>query len=520
METGGGATAVDTVQWSRGERRARPTGTLGGAGPGNSVWLKALERPSAAWRLEEARLLWTQSGARGQEAKVYRVHDMVEPDCAWLKALERPSAAWRLEEGEKRMASLMAQELVEAMGAEGPGEGAEPLQIASALSLAGKWAAEAQVGCSTSDAMESMRKGAYMLAAAGAGAHVAPDEGLSACKVVYRLAAYADKCYRETLMEKSTPEFKTRQMVIQHKKRQMEQLRSFIQGQLGKLRRVVEADEAANRSLQDNELRYRDIALDEYKRCLQVPTYKFVSLTYQLASRISPLPADNSDGGFQRELHVSLIRLAQEHPYHTLFHLSSLKNGNLGPDGKKIKGNEFHGIVTHSTDLDKVNTAEELMQRVAKRSQQLSTLIQELKTVVDAYIELASMAVPPGDAPMTFPSSIRRRILTFPQQRRRSKSAGRSGPLKHSSTLKGLPLTGGVQPSGQYPLRDLPIASRFHDQISFVGGINKPKLVKCFDANGKEYKLLVKGGMNDDMRQDAVMQQFFGLVNDLLVQDR
>eukprot|EP00798_Chlamydomonas_sp_ICE-L_P015053 gene15053-21130_t len=44
--------------------------------------------------------------------------------------------------------------------------------------------------------------------------------------------------------------------------------------------------------------------------------------------------------------------------------------------------------------------------------------------------------------------------------------------------------------------------------------------VKWSGANGKEYKLLVKGDMKDDMRQDAVMQQFFGLVNDLLVQDR
>jgi ataxia telangiectasia mutated family protein len=43
--------------------------------------------------------------------------------------------------------------------------------------------------------------------------------------------------------------------------------------------------------------------------------------------------------------------------------------------------------------------------------------------------------------------------------------------------------------------------------------------IKCFDAENREYKLLVKAG-NDDMRQDAVMQQFFGLINALLARNR
>ena len=55
----------------------------------------------------------------------------------------------------------------------------------------------------------------------------------------------------------------------------------------------------------------------------------------------------------------------------------------------------------------------------------------------------------------------------------------------------------------------------FGDTIQFVGGLNKPKLVRCMDSTGASHRQLVKSGM-DDLRQDAVMQQFFGLVNNFL----
>ena len=47
-----------------------------------------------------------------------------------------------------------------------------------------------------------------------------------------------------------------------------------------------------------------------------------------------------------------------------------------------------------------------------------------------------------------------------------------------------------------------------------VGGVNAPKVVTCLGSDGRFYLQLVKG--NDDLRQDAVMQQIFGLVDTLL----
>ena len=62
---------------------------------------------------------------------------------------------------------------------------------------------------------------------------------------------------------------------------------------------------------------------------------------------------------------------------------------------------------------------------------------------------------------------------------------------------------------------DIPYIQTVAETIPLMNGINKPKLVKVTDSKGRNLKQLVKGG-SDDMRQDAVMEQVFGLLNALL----
>lgn len=50
--------------------------------------------------------------------------------------------------------------------------------------------------------------------------------------------------------------------------------------------------------------------------------------------------------------------------------------------------------------------------------------------------------------------------------------------------------------------------------MSMVGGVNKPKKVSCLCSDGNEYPQLIKG--KDDLRQDAIMQQVFTMLNDML----
>ena len=48
-------------------------------------------------------------------------------------------------------------------------------------------------------------------------------------------------------------------------------------------------------------------------------------------------------------------------------------------------------------------------------------------------------------------------------------------------------------------------------------GINRPKKITCRCSNGQLINQLLKG--KDDLRQDAVMQQIFSVLNDLLLKD-
>ena len=50
-----------------------------------------------------------------------------------------------------------------------------------------------------------------------------------------------------------------------------------------------------------------------------------------------------------------------------------------------------------------------------------------------------------------------------------------------------------------------------------MGGINAPKKISCLGTDGRWRPQLVKG--SDDLRQDAVMEQVFALMNSLLKRD-
>lgn len=58
----------------------------------------------------------------------------------------------------------------------------------------------------------------------------------------------------------------------------------------------------------------------------------------------------------------------------------------------------------------------------------------------------------------------------------------------------------------------------FGSSFSLVGGVNEPKRITCVGTDGKERTQLVKG--KDDLRQDAVMQQVFTIMNTLLAKNK
>ncbi|KAK4696525.1 hypothetical protein P7C71_g1403, partial [Lecanoromycetidae sp. Uapishka_2] len=61
----------------------------------------------------------------------------------------------------------------------------------------------------------------------------------------------------------------------------------------------------------------------------------------------------------------------------------------------------------------------------------------------------------------------------------------------------------------------VPFIARFQPEFTVAGGISAPKIVTAIGTDGQKYKQLFKGG-NDDLRQDAIMEQVFEQVSNLL----
>ncbi|KAI3619791.1 ataxia telangiectasia mutated [Moniliophthora roreri] len=61
---------------------------------------------------------------------------------------------------------------------------------------------------------------------------------------------------------------------------------------------------------------------------------------------------------------------------------------------------------------------------------------------------------------------------------------------------------------------------KYVPKYELVGGISRPKICTCLGSDGVQYKQLFKGEQSDDLRQDAVMEQVFQLVNTVLSRDR
>lgn len=67
----------------------------------------------------------------------------------------------------------------------------------------------------------------------------------------------------------------------------------------------------------------------------------------------------------QATLQALLQRLAIDHPFHSLYQIFALKNGNRGKDGQKIQAGDVYGGMSISVDRDKVAAATQLLRAVA-----------------------------------------------------------------------------------------------------------------------------------------------------------
>ncbi|XP_016998813.2 serine/threonine-protein kinase ATM isoform X1 [Drosophila takahashii] len=213
---------------------------------------------------------------------------------------------------------------------------------------------------------------------------------------------------------------------------------------------------------------------------LTVPSYKFICAANQLTARLN-----SKNTSLLKGLMDLLVQCGQDHPHHTFYHLYPLVFAHL--DGE-------------NSNTERSGVARKIIARICEKNTAAAECSKQLESLLPALITFANE----GKADNNQQVSDSVRLKQFEKVRR-----WRNLNAVHCPTLE-LP----VMPSKEYEITSI---VKWSNGITQCGGLNAPVKIMCVCSDGQTRAQLVKG--KDDLRQDAVMQQVFGIVNELLNQD-
>ncbi|KAK4668469.1 Serine/threonine-protein kinase tel1 [Podospora pseudoanserina] len=213
----------------------------------------------------------------------------------------------------------------------------------------------------------------------------------------------------------------------------------------------------------------------------KVPTRKFAPLMNQLSSRVQ-----DQKTLFQNVLIDLIYRICVDHPYHGMYQIWS---------GARTKVNK---------DDDVAVSRQKATDRVAKaltRAEAVSAIWPAIDQTSRVYHMLA----------------MDRDTNRFKQGSKIAIKDSQHGPsfLTTLSKYKIPPPTMQMELSPTCDYGHIPMIVKFDPYMAIASGVSAPKILTAIGSDGRRYKQLVKGG-NDDLRQDAIMEQVFAAVSELL----
>ncbi|KAI5811100.1 hypothetical protein DFH27DRAFT_8872 [Peziza echinospora] len=218
----------------------------------------------------------------------------------------------------------------------------------------------------------------------------------------------------------------------------------------------------------------------------KVASRKFVPLMNQLSSRLV-----ESAEEFQELLFDLTLRICRDHPFHSLYQIFTIGKGKAKDQSSASR-----------------SVASKLVMTLKKEQTFTGQTIGRIHAATAIYIRLAGYKIVQGK---TNKFALRR---AFPQDTALCTKIERDLPQ-----LKIPPPTMNIEVRVDCDYSNLPFLQRFNPELSVAGGLSAPKILTCHDSAGQSYKMLVKGG-NDDLRQDAIMEQVFEQVSLILQKNR
>ncbi|XP_031619505.1 serine/threonine-protein kinase ATM [Contarinia nasturtii] len=345
----------------------------------------------------------------------------------------------------------------------------------------------------------------------------------------HAIAKYADLEYQQIAAYKKSSEFekkmtniqKNRAILSEMKKKKMsltkDEQKTYMQ-----VDKVISIDDTDVKSTNTEYMKYLHMAVDGYIQSLlleseneannstmfrlfslwfsnsndqvvlteiqdsysKIPTYKFIPLMPQITTHLST-------DGIHEVISDIILRCALQHPHHVLPKVLALVNAFK--DDRFIEDVNSKSAISSSPRTD---AAAKLLQ-IMKGYSALRDIICEMERMCEVLIQLANVEVKTA-------------VREF----------GPAGPIRHLRDLDlihcptvHLP----ISISGDYTKTKVGI-HKWKNTFDRPGGINAPKRIECIGSNGRQYSQLLKG--KDDLRQDAVMQQVFNIMNDMLNQSK
>ncbi|KAI1909740.1 Serine/threonine-protein kinase tel1 [Ophidiomyces ophidiicola] len=216
------------------------------------------------------------------------------------------------------------------------------------------------------------------------------------------------------------------------------------------------------------------------KHLFQVPSRKFAPLMNQLSSRLL-----ESEDYFQPLLSALVFRICVEHPYHGMYQIFASSKSKVGNDQMAVS---------------RFNAAGRLVERLKVERGAGSTWV----AIHNTNISCVRFALEKTEEKLKTGSKIQLRKSLAGQRLEQDVRRQRIPP----PTMK-------IELRVDCDYSKVPRWVEFLPEFSVASGISAPKIVTAIASDGLRYKALFKAG-NDDLRQDAIMEQVFEQVSNLL----